>query len=72
MPKMAKLGTKVFAEECEDIQAANSQVTGVDCAALGARLSAGEFKQLKGLDLVSFCCSVYISFCFIFLIVALL
>ena len=53
MPKLAKLGTKVFAEDCEDIQAANSQVTGVDCAALGARLSAGEFKRLKGLDLVS-------------------
>ena len=48
-----KLGTRYFSADSEEIDASESQVTAADCVAFCARLSTGEFKRLRDLDLVS-------------------
>ena len=48
------MGTKVFDEDCEGINAPGSGVSGADCAVMAARMAAGKFKRLKCLDLVRF------------------
>ncbi len=48
-----KLGTKSFSADSEEIDASSSQVSDADCVAFCARLSAGDFKRLRVLCLVS-------------------
>ncbi len=49
-----KLGTKSFSAESEEIDASRSRVADADCVAFCAQLSAGDFKKLRVLKLVSF------------------
>jgi hypothetical protein len=53
LPKI-KLGTYKFHADSEEIDALDCGVNPADCAELGARMIAGEFKRLKELNLVSF------------------
>ncbi len=48
-----KLGTKSFSVDSEVIDASFSQVSDAECVAFCARLSAGDFKRLRVLHLVS-------------------
>jgi hypothetical protein len=48
-----KLGTKSFSVDSEVIYASRSQVSDADCVAFCTRLSAGDFKRLMVLNLVS-------------------
>ena len=59
-----KLGTKYFSADSEEIDASSSQVTAADCVAFCARLSAGDFKRLRILKLVS----VFVLFLFVFVL----
>ena len=57
-----KLGTKSFSVDSEVIDASNSKVLAADCVAFCARLSAGDFKRLRVLKLVS----VFLLFLLVF------
>ena len=57
-----KLGTKSFSVDSEEIHAYSSQVSAADCVAFCARLSAGDFKRLRVLNLVS----VFLLFLLVF------
>ena len=57
-----KLGTKSFSVDSEEIDASYSQVSAADCVAFCARLSAGDFKRLRVLKLVS----VFLLFLLVF------
>ncbi len=59
-----KLGTKSFSVDSEVIDALNSQVSAADCVAFCARLSAGDFKRLRVLKLVS----VFLLFLLVFVL----
>ncbi len=59
-----KLGTKSFSVDSEEIDASNSLVSAADCVAFCARLSAGDFKRLRFLYLVSVFLLFLLVFCF--------
>jgi hypothetical protein len=59
-----KLGTEYFSADSEEIHASYSQVTAADCVAFCVRLSAGDFKRLKVLRLVS----VFLLFLLVFVL----
>ena len=59
-----KLGTKYFSADSEEIDASYSQVTVADRVAFCARLSAGDFKRLRVLNLVS----VFLLFLLVFVL----
>ena len=62
---MAKLGSRTFDVNSEEINAGGRGVTAADCAALAARMKTGEISRVKKLDLVRFI-SVLFLLCFIF------
>ena len=59
-----KLGTKSFSVDSEVIDASDSKVSAADCVAFCARLSAGDFKRLRVLNLVS----VFLLFLLVFVL----
>ena len=63
MPQVT-LRNKSFDEDAEQIDANYSHVSGADCAALGAAMSAGKFTRLKKLNLVSLCFCCVCGACF--------
>ena len=60
---MFKIGGLEFSRDSAEIYAYSCGFTDADCAAIGARMTAGDFERLRELYLVS-ACLAHFFFCF--------